>query len=115
MPSSLSSSGTPGGRARLPVTLHRCLAALAVAALAVVALAGCIATHDSATRRGDDSCHVAGCSQQVCSDREDVVTTCEWRAVYECYENASCERQSDGACGWTPTQELNACIARHSP
>jgi len=83
--------------------------------LAVAALAGCIAPDDNATRRGEDSCHVAGCSAQVCSDRDDVVTTCEWRDVYECYQSASCERQSDGACGWTPTQELDACLASHSP
>ena len=43
-------------------------------------------------RRAEDSCHVAGCSAQVCSDRDDVVTTCEWRDVYECYQSASCEQ-----------------------
>ncbi len=110
MPGSISSSETSGGRARLPVAVHRLLVVLAG-----VALAGCIATNDNATRRGEDSCHVAGCSAVVCSDRDDVVTTCEWRDVYECYQGASCERQSDGACGWTPTEELNACLARHSP
>jgi len=110
MANSVSSSETSGGCARLRVTVHRWLVVLAA-----VALAGCIATNDNAPRRGADSCHVAGCSAQVCSDRADVVTTCEWRDVYECYDSASCERQSDGACGWTPTEELNACIARHSP
>jgi eight-cysteine-cluster-containing protein len=110
MPGLIPSSETPGGRAQLPVTVRRLLAVLAV-----VALAGCIVTNDAAPRRGEDSCHVAGCSAQVCSDRDDVVTTCEWRDVYECYHSASCERQSDGACGWTPTRELNACLASHSP
>jgi eight-cysteine-cluster-containing protein len=55
-------------------------------------------------------CHVAGCSAQVCSEREDVVTTCEWRAEYACYQSARCEPQADGLCGWTPTPELLACI-----
>jgi eight-cysteine-cluster-containing protein len=110
MPNSISSSETSGGCAQLAVAVHRLLVALAV-----MALAGCIATNDNVTQRGGDSCHVAGCSATVCSDRDDVVTTCEWRDVYECYQSASCERHSDGACGWTPTQELNACLARHSP
>ena len=110
MASFTCSSETSRGRAQRLVTVRRLLAVLAV-----VALAGCIQTNDNATRRGEDSCHVAGCSAQVCSDRDDVVTTCEWRNVYECYQSASCERQSDGACGWTPTEELNACLARHSP
>ena len=110
MRNSISSSETPGGCAPLAVTVHRLLVALAG-----VTLAGCIAMNDSVTERGAGSCHVAGCSAQVCSDRDDVVTTCEWRDVYECYHSASCERQSDGACGWTPTEELNACLARHSP
>ena len=110
MNTSVSSSETSGGCAQRAGTVHPLLVVLAV-----VALAGCIATSDSATRRTGDSCHVAGCSAQVCSDRDDVVTTCEWLNVYECYQSASCERQSDGACGWTPTQELSACIARHTP
>jgi eight-cysteine-cluster-containing protein len=109
MPTSVSSSETRGRCAQRPVMVRPLLVLLAV-----VALAGCIMTNDNATPRTGDSCHVAGCSAQVCSDRDDVVTTCEWREVYECYESASCERQSDGACGWTPTQELNACLASHS-
>jgi eight-cysteine-cluster-containing protein len=64
--------------------------------------------------RGQDSCYIGGCSGQVCSDRNDIVTTCEWRDVYGCYRSARCEQQSDGACGWTPTPELNACLATHA-
>jgi hypothetical protein len=110
MSNSISSSETSGGCARLLVTVRRLLVVLAV-----VALTGCVMPNDNATRRGGDSCYVAGCSAQVCSDRDDVVTTCEWRDVYVCYDSASCERQSDGACGWTPSEELGACLARHSP
>jgi hypothetical protein len=35
--------------------------------------------------------------------------------VYACYRDAACERQPDGACGWTPTAELGACLASHQP
>lgn len=54
-------------------------------------------------------CIVTGCSGQVCSD-EEVVTTCEYREEYACYRDALCERQADGECGWTETEELTTCL-----
>lgn len=54
-------------------------------------------------------CRRTGCSGQICSD-EDVITTCEWREEYACYRSASCERQADGECGWTMTDELRMCL-----
>jgi hypothetical protein len=60
-------------------------------------------------QRKVSNCRPTGCSGQVCSDR-DVITTCEWREEYACYRNATCERQPSGACGWTPTPELEACL-----
>ena len=59
------------------------------------------------TQGGD--CVVTGCSGQVCAE-EDVFTTCEWLPQYACYDTATCERQADGACGWTATPELSACL-----
>jgi len=57
-------------------------------------------------------CKVGGCSSQLCVDEseEDVVTTCEFKAEYACYQSAKCERQEDGQCGWTPTEELVTCL-----
>ncbi|HKY30261.1 MAG TPA: DUF6748 domain-containing protein [Pyrinomonadaceae bacterium] len=54
-------------------------------------------------------CMKTGCSSQVCAD-ENVITTCEWRPEYECYQKAKCERQADGKCGFTRTPELLACL-----
>lgn len=54
-------------------------------------------------------CQVTGCSGQICAD-QDVITTCEARKEYACYETATCERQADGQCGWTETPELQACL-----
>jgi hypothetical protein len=56
-------------------------------------------------------CLKTGCSGQVCSDKE-VITTCEFRAEYECYKKAACERQANGDCGFTQTAELTACLRR---
>lgn len=56
------------------------------------------------------ACYVGGCSGQICSESSDIVSTCEWRETYACYREAVCERQSNGQCGWTETEELNACL-----
>lgn len=55
-------------------------------------------------------CYVGGCSSQICSDQEGMASTCEYREEYACYQNAKCERQASGHCGWTQTLELQACI-----
>ena len=56
------------------------------------------------------NCYVGGCSGQICSDEEGIVSTCEFRQEYACYQNAKCERQSSGQCGWTVTPELSMCL-----
>lgn len=63
------------------------------------------------------ACVKGGCSGTVCQDEAEppVVTTCEYRAEYACYQSATCERQADGACGWTETEELAACLANPPP
>lgn len=61
-------------------------------------------------------CFKTGCSSQVCADH-DVVTTCEFRPEYACYQKAMCERQASGECGFTETRELLSCLdqARRRP
>ncbi len=56
------------------------------------------------------TCHVGGCSGQICSEDEGVISTCEWREEYACYSTATCEVQADGNCGWTQTAELQHCL-----
>lgn len=61
-----------------------------------------------------NGCAVAGCSGQLCvsaAEADGVVTTCEFRAEYACYREASCEPQADGRCAWTQTPELKRCLA----
>jgi hypothetical protein len=57
----------------------------------------------------EGECRKTGCSSHVCAD-EDVFTTCEARPDDVCYQNATCERLDDGACGFTPSPELQACL-----
>jgi len=58
------------------------------------------------------SCFIGGCSGQVCSDGQDVVTSCEARPEYVCYRQTVCERQADGQCGWTMTPAVRQCLGR---
>lgn len=55
-------------------------------------------------------CYVGGCSAQLCTDDPAAVSTCEYRAEYACYREATCERQDNGECGWTETSELRSCL-----
>ena len=60
----------------------------------------------------DGACIKTGCSGTICADAgKDVITTCEMKPEYACYQQATCEKQPDGACGWTPSAELTACLA----
>lgn len=54
-------------------------------------------------------CKPTGCSGQICSD-EEMMSTCEYKEEYSCYKNARCERQANGRCGWTQTEELRICL-----
>lgn len=58
----------------------------------------------------EGKCYVGGCSSQLCSDKPDAVSTCEYREEYACYKTATCKRQSSGECGWTKTAALSACL-----
>ena len=61
-----------------------------------------------------EGCVRAGCSDQLCVEEGmDIASTCEWRPVYECYQQATCERQENGQCGFTPTHELVECLERY--
>lgn len=61
-----------------------------------------------------NDCVIGGCSSELCGERsesEQLVSNCEYRAAYACYNRFSaCERQPDGQCGWTPTEGLSRCI-----
>lgn len=61
-------------------------------------------------------CVVGGCSGQLCVEAGlgDVVSTCEWRNEYACYQTAVCARQADGHCGWSQTAQLRACLQQNA-
>lgn len=74
-------------------------------------LVGCAGSDDDTRERSSGGCYIGGCSSQLCSDDADLASTCEWTESYACYQTAICERQATGACGWTETTDLKACLA----
>ncbi len=57
------------------------------------------------------TCRVSGCSGELCVGADDPgISTCIWRDEYACYRGATCGVQANGACGWTMTPELTACL-----
>ncbi|MDO8739962.1 MAG: hypothetical protein Q7J54_00115 [Candidatus Woesearchaeota archaeon] len=56
------------------------------------------------------NCYIGGCSKEICSDKEGVVSICMYKKEYACYKNAKCERQINGQCGWTQEPQLQACL-----
>src|SRR5262249_43559658 len=78
-----------------------------------VSLIACMAADGHVSPSPKNGCYIGGCSSQICSDRDDISSTCEWTEKYACYREATCERQAGGACDWTATPELTACLASH--
>jgi hypothetical protein len=64
------------------------------------------------SERESGGCIIDGCAGEICADQPQF-SPCIWRAVYVCYQDAMCGRQTDGTCGWNPTPELTACVAAH--
>jgi len=89
--------------------------AAAVIAVLVVFLIGYYQTTPQANTTGecnnDSDCFIGGCSGQICSNNPDVITTCEYRDYYACYQLTSCGC-TDHKCGWKSTSEFNSCMSQ---
>jgi thioredoxin 1 len=87
---------------------------LILGSLSLVLFAACTPVQEQAIKDIMDDgggCITGGCSGQLCIEEgDDGVSTCEWREEYTCYKTATCERQDDGQCGWTQTEELTSCL-----
>lgn len=61
------------------------------------------------TGRERGGCVISGCSGEVCAEG-DVITACEYKSEYACYDQAVCERQANDQCGWTLTSAVGRCL-----
>jgi len=58
-----------------------------------------------------EGCMRTGCSSEICARAGNAQqSTCEARPEYACLEQARCERQPAGDCGWTETPGFTACM-----
>lgn len=59
-------------------------------------------------------CRRVGCSGELCVslDTTDVISDCNFKPEYSCYQEAPCEVQPDGICGFTPSAGLSACLEK---
>ncbi len=63
------------------------------------------------TTTAKSQCYIGGCSSELCTDTEHMVSSCIYRDSFVCYKGAACARQSTGSCGWTQTTALKQCLA----
>jgi hypothetical protein len=62
------------------------------------------------------SCITTGCSGTICAKPGyDMVTTCEMKPEYQCYQGAECKVQASGECGWTMDDRMQKCLASPPP
>lgn len=69
------------------------------------------ASGDTVTQK---ACRPSGCNAHLCTDK-DVMSTCDMKPEYACYKTATCERQPNGQCGWTMTEQLVSCLQNPPP
>lgn len=57
----------------------------------------------------DSDCFIGGCSGQLCTAKEGVMSTCEYRAEYGCVKLTSCGCV-DRQCGWRQNDQYAKCL-----
>jgi len=59
-----------------------------------------------------NGCKRGGCSNHLCleANAPEVVSTCEYKEEYGCYQKAECKRQESGECNFSLTPELTNCL-----
>ena len=66
------------------------------------------------SKTAKDGCVIGGCNNELCLDKkladEGIASVCVIRPEFVCYKDATCEKQTDGTCGWTQSAELQACL-----
>ncbi len=67
------------------------------------------------TSNVSQGCEIGGCSGELCVDEgsDEIYSICIYREEFACTKLTTCERQPNGACGWTETPEYNQCLAKY--
>jgi eight-cysteine-cluster-containing protein len=72
-------------------------------------------TNEQQKTRVENGCTTSGCNGEICQEKakEPTFSVCLYRPEYECYKFAKCERQKNGKCGFTETEEFKDCIKKY--
>jgi eight-cysteine-cluster-containing protein len=61
-------------------------------------------------------CEPSGCSGELCTEKgKKRISPCVVLPQHQCVKKSKCEVQADGKCGWTPTEEYQACLKQFLP
>lgn len=61
-------------------------------------------------------CETSGCSGELCTEvGKKRISPCVVLPQHQCVKKTKCEVQTDGKCGWTPTEEYQACLKQFLP
>ncbi len=73
-----------------------------------------VTTSTNPEARTGAGCLISGCGDELCGEQSagPQVSICMVKPQDACYATARCERQSNGACGWTETAALLTCLER---
>jgi len=90
----------------------RMLLALGVLAMSTMSVIACMSDdrRQPPQDRTSGGCMISGCADEVCADQA-MASPCIWKDSFACYADATCDRQTDGVCGWTTTSALTTCLA----
>nr|MBI4156676.1 eight-cysteine-cluster domain-containing protein [Candidatus Woesearchaeota archaeon] len=80
--------------------------------LSLVLITSCTLQNNQVECNSDSDCAPAGCSSQLCVQKEkasEIITTCEYKQEYECLKLTNCGCINN-KCSWKENQEYKECI-----
>jgi hypothetical protein len=70
------------------------------------------------TVQGETSCVRSGCGGILCTEASKATApdaSCNIQPHFACFDDAVCEVQGNGQCGWTQSDSLSACLINFLP
>jgi eight-cysteine-cluster-containing protein len=64
--------------------------------------------------KNDSDCFIGGCSSQICSNKQGIVSTCQYADYYSCYKLTKCGCVQ-GKCQWESNAQFDSCMIEKGP
>lgn len=90
---------------------------LVLVAVGLIMLGVILFRRSTSKGEGANGCVRGGCSSQLCleANSPELMSTCEYKSEYGCYQKAECKRQKNGKCEFTRTTGLANCLKGINP